>query len=850
MSKNPALLFHPNPPGDEGDLRRLFYNREIELENGLEILLSGAIPTLPLAVHGPTRSGKSHFARYLVMEAIATGARFEAFIVQASDKSTARRVLAKMYTSLLKSLPSFPEAFKTEDVLESWHRELKEFHDLLPLVEDPARQIEAEYSESEARQRSIKLGISLSPSVTFKSPAPTTGPVAEPRVEGRLEASRSSDQSRSQTQKLKWAIALPTDDHVVTLITQLLEFRRRVDDTRRVLFLVDDLDLLDPRLENGGECSVLLDRLGTLAASKRCTVVVTVRTQGARGRQYVDVGSGTACVDHLPDLRDSLEEVGRVKMLHLWVAGRRAYTLTVMALIVLSMGALGADCSRAAPACRDGGIGPTGCTGGQHRVCLNRCVTYVGSGAACTMDPCSTGSVCGPPYTCVPSSAGASTGTCQASVTTVGCNPTSGARCFEGSFCATTGTQAQVDAHTACRTPVSTQGNSPGICVTPARESETCDGNWSDTWSGSSSSICNPCEPGMQCVNNRCRRKCTADEDCPCPLAAGACQPPLPSGARVCLPCSPDGYSCAGTMGEPDVACCQSGAGSTCSGTARTRVCCRGSGKPCDINVPGQCCASSGLACRSGTCAACVANGSSATDTRECCDPTARIAGGVCTACVTGGNAASNASLCCPNLQWNGTICKAFCQVTLNTSCAVPSAVGQCQIGLVTSCDNTTGAPICTSVSAATTETCDTLDNDCDGLIDEGFQDNACSPATVFETVDGTPDNRCAAGNPPGHVIGGYTRCTRTGSVCVAVLNYDYCGICGPAGSGTNHGRSQIDCGGCGTTSGGDTCIPALCNPNAHCGAFGGVNRCYPSGCAHQWACWTAADVGTESCAP
>ncbi len=285
MSKNPALLFHPNPPDDEGDLRRLFYNREVELENGLEILLSGAIPTLPLAVHGPTRSGKSHFARYLVMEAIVQGASFEALIVQASDKSTARRVLAKMYTSLLKSLPSFPDAFKTEDALESWHRELKEFHDLLPLVEDPARQIEAEYSESEARLRSIKLGISLSPSVTFKSPAPTTGPVAEPRVEGRLEASRSSDQSRSQTQKLKWAIALPTDDHVVTLITQLLEFRRRIDDARRVLFLVDDLDLLDPRLENGGECSVLLDRLGTLAASKRCTVVVTVRTQSYNGRE-------------------------------------------------------------------------------------------------------------------------------------------------------------------------------------------------------------------------------------------------------------------------------------------------------------------------------------------------------------------------------------------------------------------------------------------------------------------------------------------------------------------------------------------------------------------------------------
>lgn len=285
MSKSPAQLFHPNPPDDEGDLRRLFYNREIELENGLEILRSDAIPTLPLAVHGPTRSGKSHFARFLVVEAIARGAKFEALVVQASDKSTARRVLAKMYTGLLKSLPSFPESFKTRDSQDSWDRELKEYHDFLPLIEDPDRRIEVEYTESEARQRSVKFGFSLAPSVTLKAPASTAGLAAEPKVEGKLEASRSSDHSQGQTQKLKWTVALPTDDHVVTVILRLLEFRRRVEDVRRVLFLVDDLDLLDPRLENGGECSVLLDRLGALAASKRCTVVVTVRTQSYNGRE-------------------------------------------------------------------------------------------------------------------------------------------------------------------------------------------------------------------------------------------------------------------------------------------------------------------------------------------------------------------------------------------------------------------------------------------------------------------------------------------------------------------------------------------------------------------------------------
>ncbi len=284
MSKSPALLFHPNPPDDEDDLRRLFHNREIELENGLEILLSDAIPTLPLAVHGPTRAGKSHFARYLVVEAIARGAKFERLVVQASDKSTARRVLAKMYSSLLKSLPSFPDSFKTQEAMDAWSRDLREYYDVLPLIEDPAEKLEVEYTTAEARQRSIKFGFSFAPSITLKAPVPTSGLVGEPKFEAKAEASRSDDQSKSEAQKVKGVIALSTDDHVVAWIQRLLEFRRGVATDRRVLFLVDDLDLLDPQRENGDACRVLLDKLGELAAAGRCVVVVTVRPHSYNGR--------------------------------------------------------------------------------------------------------------------------------------------------------------------------------------------------------------------------------------------------------------------------------------------------------------------------------------------------------------------------------------------------------------------------------------------------------------------------------------------------------------------------------------------------------------------------------------
>ena len=68
------------------------------------------------------------------------------------------------------------------------------------------------------------------------------------------------------------------------MILRLLAFRRRIERSRRVLFLVDDLDLLDPQRENGEACSVLVEKLSQLAKSGDCVVVVTVRSEANNGR--------------------------------------------------------------------------------------------------------------------------------------------------------------------------------------------------------------------------------------------------------------------------------------------------------------------------------------------------------------------------------------------------------------------------------------------------------------------------------------------------------------------------------------------------------------------------------------
>ncbi len=532
---------------------------------------------------------------------------------------------------------------------------------------------------------------------------------------------------------------------------------------------------------------------------------------------------------------------------------RWLHVAAVVMTVVLSLGALGADCSPSPPACGvDGGMA-AGCPQGQHRVCLNRCVTYVGSGSSCSLDHC-TGDVCAANLACVPASSGSLTGTCQTPVSDLGCDPTSTTtRCFEGTFCQTRGTQAQVDAHTACALTISAQNGKAGLCVTPAREGEHCDGEWNTVMAGSSSLICSPCEPGMACVGGICQRKCTADEDCPCtsPDSGLGCRTALPgSGTRVCDLCRGDGMNCQG-IGRPNFTCCN--ALSSCNAQHGTFECCRASGASCDINVAGQCC--EGKTCQGGTCQTCVALGSNATDARVCCGTDRRVIGGVCAACRVGGQTAGSASECCSGLTFDSAlgICKTGCTQDLNSWCSVSGAMAgsQCAIGRVTDCDPMTGAPVCTAVSGPTSEVCDGVDNDCDGMTDEDFGvGNTCLTPVAYEDVRGSAVTPCLNQTANVH---GHLRCDRahTGTQCTAIQDYDYCTICGPGGSGPTdmYGRTTMNCGACPGNPGDPCSSPSnLCTPNGHCNSFGGMYNCYNSTCLTPWACWSSADIGTESC--
>ena len=98
MAKDPSLLFHPNPPPEEWRAR-LFHNRLKELDIGLSKLRSTAASTELLAIHGDTRTGKSHYAHRLLDLAIEELGGV-AVIVNANQRETAQHVLEDLFASL------------------------------------------------------------------------------------------------------------------------------------------------------------------------------------------------------------------------------------------------------------------------------------------------------------------------------------------------------------------------------------------------------------------------------------------------------------------------------------------------------------------------------------------------------------------------------------------------------------------------------------------------------------------------------------------------------------------------------------------------------------------------------
>ena len=203
---------------------------------------------------------------------------------------------------------------------------------------------------------------------------------------------------------------------------------------------------------------------------------------------------------------------------------------------------------------------------------------------------------------------------------------------------------------------------------------------------------------------------------------------------------------------------------------------------------------------------------------------------GVCTTCTAGGKVPSSGSpaQCCAGETYANGICVKACALPKGSPCTVTSVNGQlvkgaCQQGTVTDCQPD-GTYTCTP-SAPKAETCNGIDDDCDGKVDN------LPPTPCTVTVNGgcsvtTGHNMCVGGAPK----------------CEATAGVDYCTRCGQ----TVNGASCGDCGG-------SSCSTDLdCPPNTMCDIISNVTfarGCKQlTACSNNVACWFPSSLTYNRC--
>ena len=103
------LLFDHNPPESEDLILDLFCNRTVEMERGLDGLRSPDGVGKIHAIHGLPRSGKSHFARALLLQAKREGMPYHLVEVNANNRGTAKSVLDEVFFKLMDLIRNVPE---------------------------------------------------------------------------------------------------------------------------------------------------------------------------------------------------------------------------------------------------------------------------------------------------------------------------------------------------------------------------------------------------------------------------------------------------------------------------------------------------------------------------------------------------------------------------------------------------------------------------------------------------------------------------------------------------------------------------------------------------------------------
>ncbi|MFO0561038.1 MAG: hypothetical protein U0269_23665 [Polyangiales bacterium] len=209
------------------------------------------------------------------------------------------------------------------------------------------------------------------------------------------------------------------------------------------------------------------------------------------------------------------------------------------------------------------------------------------------------------------------------------------------------------------------------------------------------------------------------------------------------------------------------------------------------------------------------------------------------------GQSATNQGQCCNGLWLRNGVCSVACPA-MGTACTVGGMVGRCNNGTVTACD-AFGTITCTSLGP-TQETCNMVDDNCDGTVDN-ITPTECSNPTRFESGPGLAI--CNVGRPST----GVARCIAGAPVCTAIEGFHFCQFAGirtvedPLHPGTMVTRhcgagagSNCVCGGSPGSCGPNSPSPTTCAPNSFCGSSA-QNGGGPPGCVALPLCTGRGDL-------
>lgn len=255
MAKSPQRLFSHNPP-PQGDrfAHELFVDREHELAMGVQFLTAGEdFEPRIYAVHGESRSGKSHLARRLLDE---VADRFTLVELNATTMGDARQALIKIFSDLYAAARGLASTGDHPDRAEQVEPWLGWFKGVLPLIQghETSRTFEVERGVRDVltqRYGSVRIGFIEMVGEAIDREATTV------------------------------TVERPDDWMLVGLVGQLADLAWYAGGGRPVLIYVDDLDLLTRRRhrEDDPEAVNLTAFLEPIAESPRVVVVASVRSR-------------------------------------------------------------------------------------------------------------------------------------------------------------------------------------------------------------------------------------------------------------------------------------------------------------------------------------------------------------------------------------------------------------------------------------------------------------------------------------------------------------------------------------------------------------------------------------------